>query len=753
MGSISKKEAEELIRPVLQEKAKKILNDMKMICTAEIIQRTNSLHSQLNQAEEILIEQLDSLMEEELSKTSGETPSEVRFLQSNLNHQSLANLIGFMVVDGVIPSYLSLNVMSRMVDFKVGATLNLVVESGPHVKDFWQRKIVVTVVNTDEEGKEKEVVCHQKTEDRKVLLWFEACPGINNVSVTLYGQHIDKSPFIIPIGRELEMDLASLGLCFLDKAGERAEKEWSVREIPAEQDWDELTSSSSSGLSQDEEYSSGEETRLEDAGSRTVDQKDEEMGEWKVGESCLAKWSKDGVWYNVEIKECLPRRRYLVRFTDYGNFDCVNEKEMVHSTSDIQDGDEVDENVIQHVGFDSFRAACSDIGSSDDSSLSLESDPEEPVTEKDLTQPEQVVTGPVSGSECSICELVAKKPQRLVCDGSLVCWNCAVKKITKDHRCWKCGLNNISTSNHLRKVTDKPAPTTLSGHLSLTALLRGDNDGGRFIPVVCNLRVTDIGDTVRRLEALEDGSFIALIGSELIKFSHEGRKLGSRKVKTVPTGFLVRQSGEIRLMDVHGVKVFNQDLQLRKEIPIPLIDCEGMAEDKFGNLITINVNKSGSKITKAGSSSIFVIDVVGEHLGRVIDLEEIIESAKDFDKRPGANSSIGFVAFKKDVFYIVDSGLNCVYVVCEKGSSATMFGTQGQALQLHRPNSLVVDEAGNMIVADNGKMQVVSNDQEFLGVVKVDQPLFEPCLLHLDEKKREMYVFNKGSRSILRYKM
>ena len=258
-------------------------------------------------------------MEEELSKTSGETPSEVRFLQSNLSHQSLANLIGFMVVDGVTPSHLSLNVMSRMLDFKVGATLNLVVESGPHVKDFWQRKIVVRVMITDEEGKEKEVFCHQKTEDRKVLLWFEACPGVNNVSVTLYGQHIDKSPFIIPIGRELELDLASVGLCFLDKAGGRAEKERAVREIPAEQDLEEMTSSSSSGLSQDEEYSSGEETRLEDAGSRTVDQEKEEkeekeeMGEWKVGESCLAKWSEDGVWYNVEIKECLPRRRYLVR--------------------------------------------------------------------------------------------------------------------------------------------------------------------------------------------------------------------------------------------------------------------------------------------------------------------------------------------------------------------------------------------------------------------------------------------------------
>ena len=107
---------------------------------------------------------------------------------------------------------------------------------------------------------------------------------------------------------------------------------------------------------------------------------------------------------------------------DFGSSD--DEKEMVHSTSDIPDGDEVDENITQNVAL----AACSDISSSDDSSLSLESDPEEPVTEKDLmTQTEQAAGGPASGPECSLCELVAKKPQRLVCDGSLVCWNCAVK--------------------------------------------------------------------------------------------------------------------------------------------------------------------------------------------------------------------------------------------------------------------------------------------------------------------------------------
>merc|ERR1719342_1440429 len=79
-------------------------------------------------------------------------------------------------------------------------------------------------------------------------------------------------------------------------------------------------------------------------------------------------------------------------------------------TSDIPDGDEVDENITQNVAL----AACSDISSSDDSSLSLESDPEEPVIEKDsMTQPSQATGGPVSGPECSLCELVAKKPQRL----------------------------------------------------------------------------------------------------------------------------------------------------------------------------------------------------------------------------------------------------------------------------------------------------------------------------------------------------
>ena len=114
----------------------------------------------------------------------------------------------------------------------------------------------------------------------------------------------------------------------------------------------------------------------------------------------------------------------MVRFTDYGNFDYVNEEEMVLSTSDIPHSELIDENA--RVGeIDSFRAACSDIGSSDDSSLSsLESDQEGSVNEDPIAKPDPVA---VSDPRCSVCELSAKKLHRLVCDGSLVCWNCAVK--------------------------------------------------------------------------------------------------------------------------------------------------------------------------------------------------------------------------------------------------------------------------------------------------------------------------------------
>ena len=70
--------------------------------------------------------------------------------------------------------------------------------------------------------------------------------------------------------------------------------------------------------------------------------------------------------------------------------------------------------------------------------------------------------------------------------------------------------------------------------------------------------------------------------------------------------------------------------------------------------------------------------------------------------------------------YSSDRGLDCVYVINE--DTASFFGKEdGEDLAFRDPNSLVVDDAGNMIVSDgqNYKLKMVSQNKEYLGLVKV----------------------------------
>ena len=39
----------------------------------------------------------------------------------------------------------------------------------------------------------------------------------------------------------------------------------------------------------------------------------------------------------------------------------------------------------------------------------------------------------------------------LLCDRSLISWNCAVFKFNKNHNCWKCDFSPALTHNHLVK--------------------------------------------------------------------------------------------------------------------------------------------------------------------------------------------------------------------------------------------------------------------------------------------------------------
>ena len=73
--------------------------------------------------------------------------------------------------------------------------------------------------------------------------------------------------------------------------------------------------------------------------------------------------------------------------------------------------------------------------------------------------------------------------------------------------------------------------------------------------------------------------------------------------------------------------------------------------------------------------------------------------------------------------YSSDIGLDCVHVLQEQdGKLSGRFGCRGKGdLEFRDPNSLVVDDVGNMIVSDglNYKLKVVSKEKEYLGLVKV----------------------------------
>ena len=168
------------------------------------------LQNKLKDDEKIILQQLESLTEEELKEASHEMPREIQF-QPLMPGQ---NLLGVVGLDGVLPSHLSLGLLSQLADLREGASLKLeVAATRPGLGDSWQRRLVVTAVLQGEDGAERSLSVQRETKAGKVLLGFEADLGVHSVSVLLYGQHILSSPFIIP-KTEPEKILAEVGLCF-----------------------------------------------------------------------------------------------------------------------------------------------------------------------------------------------------------------------------------------------------------------------------------------------------------------------------------------------------------------------------------------------------------------------------------------------------------------------------------------------------------------------------------------------------------
>ena len=87
---------------------------------------------------------------------------------------------------------------------------------------------------------------------------------------------------------------------------------------------------------------------------------------------------------------------------------------------------------------------------------------------------------------------------------------------------------------------------------------------------------------------------------------------------------------------------------------------------------------------------------------------------------------------------------------------AVMFGKRGKdKLEFRDPSGIAVDDMGNMLVVDsrNHRLQLVSEDMEYLGVVRTDTPLTRPGKVHLDTVNKQILVTNQLSRTLVRYQL
>jgi len=550
---------------------------------------------------------------------------------------------------------------------------------------------------------------------------------------------------------------------------------------------------------------------------------------WQVGDSCIARWAEDGVWYNTQVLE-ICGEECLVRFRDYGDEANVLSNDMVMKVEDIPIDDEMDECVGLMV------------------------------TETKTTDGLECDVPP--SLLCSLCGEVCRQAVRLTCCPAMACRGCAVEEISSSRTCWQCGQKEISTETHtvqedrlsttVQSVAVEKNPEEVIKHVDEekhdlnnhpTNLLAGDACIARWSEDECwynaviveisaegivTVNFTDYGnsdqvkpvfvltsaadlppgaevdhhvivssatlsevnssnafltmstpgpDGVKKLEAkqimcikdLKGPVGVTVLGDKTVavvckgdntvrRFSREGQFIGQiqgQRILVNPTNILLLLSGDFVVRDELGIQMFDEHSKFIRNLGNSFINrCHGLAQDELGRVITVNSNTGVGgygKLTELGEADVFYIDIMTGAVVKRVELADIVGEKRN-------KSACRSLAYANKKLYIVDMGLDCVYVLFLKDGEeqADAVGSYGSdALQFRDPVGLVVDSDGTMMVVDskNDRLQLVSKDYTICGLVKVDTPLSKPSGIFLDQDQGEIVVSSYADQTVRLYKI
>merc|ERR1719431_1860563 len=212
-----------------------------------------------------------------------------------------------------------------------------------------------------------------------------------------------------------------------------------------------------------------------------------------------------------------------------------------------------------------------------------------------------------------------------------------------------------------------------------------------------------------------------------------------------PSDMVTLHSGEFVVRDNTRVQVFSANGNFIKNMwqDKGHNKCYGLAQDMEGRLVTIMESRRPRK-----TDLLFFNHGTGE-LVKKIEMDDIIPN------KP--MSKCRFLTYQLGKLYITDLGLDCVYILDPNTVNTKVFGSSGSGPgELSDPAGLVVDTAGNIIVADskNHRLCVFSSEGKFVCDVKLSPPTRRPSGVVLDKGTKDIFVLNlQGKLAMTKYRL
>ena len=271
------------------------------------------------------------------------------------------------------------------------------------------------------------------------------------------------------------------------------------------------------------------------------------------------------------------------------------------------------------------------------------------------------------------------------------------------------------------EVATSPAPAI---PVEFLKSMKFSSDGVGQLETKQIMSIQDLRGPVGVAKLADQSLAVVCKGDNTVRrFSMKGefRGLVSGQRKFVkPTDILVLRSGKFVVRDELGIQMFGEQGNFLKQLGKESINrYYGLAEDEFGRVVTINSNNGVGcgKRTEIGETDIVYIDTTTGSVVKRVELIDIVGEKK-------AKSACRFLTYANKKLYIMDMGLDCVYVLFQKDGEeqADVFGSSGIDYgQFRAPAGLAVDTADTIIVVDskNDRLQLLDRDYAFCGVVKV----------------------------------